>query len=290
MKRLLLCLIYYLSFILLLVSCSNKIDTNNTATTDIKQDLHPIINEKGSTTQERFNTPVGYRRTKVEDGSFQEYLRNFPLKPNKTEVKYFDGRVKKNYNVYEAVMNIDVGDKDLQQCADAVMRLRAEYLYNKKMYEDIHFNFVSGFNAKYSKWMEGYRISMIGDNASWIKKTNPSTDYKSFRKYLDIVFSYAGTASLHKELKTVKLNDMKIGDILIQTGNPYGHAVIVVDMAENNKGEKVFMLAQSYMPAQDIQILCNRNNKKLSPWYKLDSNEFISTPQWKFTRNDLKRF
>ena len=46
---------------------------------------------------------------------------------------------------------------------------------------------------------------------------------------------------------------MQIGDVLIQGGSP-GHAVIVVDMAENPAtGEKLYLLAQSYMPAQDIQ-------------------------------------
>ena len=86
------------------------------------------------------------------------------------------------------------------------------------------------------------------------------------------------------------MEDMKIGDVFIQTGNPYGHAVIVVDMAENpDSGEKVYMLAQSYMPAQDIQILVNRKNSLYSPWYLLDENS-IETPEWRFNKNDLKRF
>ncbi len=86
------------------------------------------------------------------------------------------------------------------------------------------------------------------------------------------------------------MEDMKIGNVFIQTGNPYGHAVIVVDMAENPySGEKVYMLAQSYMPAQDIQILVNRKNSLYSPWYLLDENP-IETPEWRFNTNDLKRF
>ena len=49
------------------------------------------------------------------------------------------------------------------------------------------------------------------------------------------------------------VTSMQIGDVLIQGGSP-GHAVIVVDMAENPAtGEKLYLLAQSYMPAQDIQ-------------------------------------
>ena len=72
---------------------------------------------------------------------------------------------------------------------------------------------------------------------------------------MNLIFAYAGTLSLSKELPSAAFDDMRIGDIFIQGGNP-GHAVIVVDMAKHPAtGEQLFLLAQSYMPAQDIQIL-----------------------------------
>ena len=84
---------------------------------------------------------------------------------------------------------------------------------------------------------------------------------------------------------------MQVGNVLIQSGNPYGHAVIVVDMCLNHQtGEKLFMLAQSYMPAQDTQILCNPNDAKLSPWYRLIEGLDIKTPEWRFNCFDLHRF
>ena len=59
---------------------------------------------------------------------------------------------------------------------------------------------------------------------------------------------------------------MKIGDVFIKGGSP-GHAVTIVDIAINPKtNKKVFLLAQSYMPAQEIKILKNPNNSELSPW------------------------
>jgi hypothetical protein len=70
---------------------------------------------------------------------------------------------------------------------------------------------------------------------------------------------------LEKELKPADPNDLQIGDIFIQGGFP-GHAVVVVDVALNtDNGQQVFLLAQSYMPAQDIQILQNPNDEELSP-------------------------
>lgn len=203
---------------------------------------------------------------------------------------YYSGEEKTN-KVAAAVLNFDVGNKDLQQCADAVMRLRAEYLYKTKQYELLHFNFTSGFKADYSKWRSGYRISVKGNNVNWVKTTKESELYKSFREYLDVVFTYAGTASLTKELKQITLSQMQIGDVFIKGGSP-GHAVIVVDMAVNPKtNKKLFMIAQSYMPAQDIHILINANKLSVSPWYELDETATeIETPEWTFDKNQLKRF
>lgn len=188
-------------------------------------------------------------------------------------------------------MSYDVGNKDLQQCADAVMRLRAEYLYKTKQFDALHFNFTSGFKADYSKWRNGYHIAVKGNNVSWIKTTKESTSYHSFREYLIVVFTYAGTASLTKELKQITLSQMQIGDVFIKGGSP-GHAVIVVDMAKNPKtNKKVFMIAQSYMPAQDIHILINASKSSISPWYDLvETASEVQTPEWTFEGNQLKRF
>lgn len=83
------------------------------------------------------------------------------------------------------------------------MRLRAEYLYKCKAYDQISFNFTNGFRADYAKWAEGYRISVRGNQVSWYKSKERDYSYKTFRAYLDVVFAYAGTLSLAKELKAV---------------------------------------------------------------------------------------
>jgi hypothetical protein len=67
--------------------------------------------------------------------------------------------------------------------------------------------------------------------------------------------------------------------------------VIVVDMAENKRtGEKVFLVAQGYMPAQDIHVLKNSNDGGLSPWYPLEFSETLHTPEWDFEKTELKKF
>jgi hypothetical protein len=256
-----------------------------------KQQPSLLLNATGKTVSERFIPLTGFTRVKSESNSFAAFLQNTSLKPNGTLVHYYNGIEKPN-KVAAAVLNVDVGTKDLQQCADAVMRLRAEYLYQSKQYEALHFNFTNGFNARYEKWRSGYRITVKGNTVSWIKTSKQSTSYESFREYLNMVFNYAGTASLTNELKLIRQGDMQIGDVLIKGGSP-GHAVIVVDMAVHTKtNKKIFMIAQSYMPAQDIHILVNKNNPSISPWYELNPEaQQIYTPEWVFLGNEqVKRF
>ncbi len=252
--------------------------------------VEKIIDTSGFSIKTRFNPPEGFVREMLDENSFQNYLENLPLKPHGTPVYLYNKEKKYRQNVHAAVIEMDTGKRDLQQCADAVMRLRAEYLFGQKKYGNIHFNFTNGFNATYSKWRSGNRISVKGNEVKWVSSSSESTSYKSFRKYLDMVFGYAGTWSLEKEMNKIDLAEMQIGDVFIQGGSP-GHAIIVVDMAVNKTtNKKVFMLAQSYMPAQDMHVLKKPNNKNISPWYELGSGEIIETPEWDFNRGDLKRF
>jgi hypothetical protein len=49
------------------------------------------------------------------------------------------------------------------------------------------------------------------------------------------------------------------------------------------------MLAQSYMPAQEIQILVNPNEYN-NPWYDLDFGDYLYSSEYTFTKNQLKTF
>jgi hypothetical protein len=269
-----------------LISCGQRPDNRLTASAQASNVSagEKILNEKAATLKTRFNPPPGFERKPVDDSSFAGYLRNLPLKPAGTQVKYYNGLVKYN-DVYDAVVEMEISNKDLQQCADAVMRLRGEYLYTIKAYDKISFKLTNGFAVNYAEWMKGNRVVVDGNKTYWRKKTEPSNTYQDFRKYMDFVFTYAGTLSLSKELHPQNIKDIAIGDVFIVGGSP-GHAVIVVDVAEGPSG-KMFMLAQSYMPAQETQILKNPNNASISPWYSADLEGTLDTPEWKFDTGEL---
>jgi hypothetical protein len=210
----------------------------------------------------RFKAPAGYKRVVAPSGSFAAYLQALPLKHGNAQTKTYTGAIARTDPYTAAVVDMSVGDRDLQQCADAVMRLRAEYLYKQNNYKAISFNFTSGFKCDFIHYADGYRYA----NERWVLKSKTDYSYASFMRYMTLVFSYAGTLSLEKELKAVtKADDIRIGDVFIKGGSP-GHCFIVIDVAENSGHKKQFLLAQSFIPAQNIQVLQNG-----SPWFSVNA-------------------
>jgi hypothetical protein len=145
--------------------------------------------------EDRIPVPRGYVRVAVASGGLGEWLRVLPLRPGRPEVMLRDGTPKHNQTAHHAVLDMDVGDSDLQQCADAVIRLPAEYLLRTGLHDGIHFNFTSGDTARYSDWRAGLRPVVRGNSVSWIESTSADSSYRCFREYLDTVFMYAGTLS-----------------------------------------------------------------------------------------------
>lgn len=231
--------------------------------------------------------PAGYARIPQAPGTFGAWLRKMALKKDHT-VYLYDGRRKANQEAQYAVLDISVGNRDLQQCADAVMRLYAEYLYTSGKEQQIGFHATDGTWMDYGSWRQGYRFVLQKGKLSKQRLAQPSTDRAGFMQYLQTVFAYAGTLSLSRELQTVAATrEILPGDVFIRGGSP-GHAVIVMDVARNAAGEKIFMLAQSYMPAQNIHVL--KNPAAEGPWYPASFGGKLITPEWIFSQSELARF
>lgn len=272
MKNLIAYLIGIVIFVQLSLSC---IGEPNTVVKNVKKTTTtvppPLINENGNVVKTRFNVPQGFKRVEGSTNSFASHLQNLPLKSHGSKVKHYDGTYKYNTSAYIAVVDLPIGNKNLHQCADAVMRLRADYLYSQQRYSEIEFLFVSGKRSNYNNWLNG---------------REPNS--KNYWSYLENVFSFASTLSLDKQLKKKDVSKLEVGDVFIKGGSP-GHTVIVVDKCINDKGEVKFMLAQSYMPAQEIQILVNPENPS-SPWYDLNFGKTLYSSEYTFTSDQLKTF
>jgi hypothetical protein len=228
------------------------------------------FNEVGSTVGSRFNVPEGYTRVEPNEGSFGKYLQNLPLKPHGTVARHFDGTEKNNSSAYCAVVDLPLRGNPNHQCADAVMRLRAEYLFSEKRYNEIEFLYVSGHKSNYVSYLGG--------------RTPTSNNLWS---YMCVVFQSANTYSLNNQMKSKDKDNLEIGDVFIIGGFP-GHVVIVVDKCVNKEGNVKFMLAQSYMPAQDIHVLVGDDSN--GPWYDLDFGDYLFSAEYTFSKDQMKSF
>ncbi|MEZ5844532.1 MAG: DUF4846 domain-containing protein [Hyphomicrobiaceae bacterium] len=230
--------------------------------------------------------PEGFVRLPVPTASFADWLRGLPLRPAGEPVRFFNGAVKPGGS-HVAVIDIDVGSRDLQQCADAIMRLRAEWQLATGRDRDIGFDYTGGGRVTFTRWSRGERPS--SDGRRWRRAGKPDASYASFRRYMDNVFAFAGTYSLERQLKPVADDDLAIGDVFIRGGFP-GHAVLVADVVvQPSTGERRFLLLQSFMPAQSIHVLKNPAAGD-SPWYPAKWTGPLVTPEWTFPEGSLKRW
>ncbi len=239
----------------------------------------------------RFAVPSGFTRSPARPGSFGAFLRSLPLQPTGSPVVdhrgqrlHEDGR---HPNIV-AVADLDVGTKDLQQCADAILRLHAEWRYGRGE-RDLAYRSVSGQALSYRGWLAGDRGRADGNKLVFQKIAAPREDtHALFRAWLDDVFAWAGTPSLDRDGKKVALADIEGGDFFVMSGAPFGHAVLVLDVARDTQGRVAILLGQSYMPAQSFQVLRPGGG---SPWFVIEPGAAsVETPFWKpFPVTSLRR-
>ncbi|GAB3865319.1 DUF4846 domain-containing protein [Hymenobacter segetis] len=214
-----------------------------------------------------------------------------PLRPAGTQARLFDGKLKDRQDVVAAVVDIDVPPQDLQQCADAVIRLRAEYVFSHDP-NKVHFHLTTGYDFWFSDFVAGRTFRVANEEVLPATRPAEAPTHAALARYLVPTFGYAGTKSLSRELRPVPLPQVQPGDVLIHGGAP-GHAVLVVDVAENpTTHQKYVLLAQSYMPAQSIHVLRNIDAPALGAWFAVPGPAVaeFNTPEWTFAREELKRF
>ena len=180
-------------------------------------------------------------------------------------------------------------DGDLQQCADSVIRLYGEYLWSVGAYADIAFYLTNGFLMDYPSWRDGKRLLVDKNNVSWVKKAGYDDSKENFLKYIRQVMVYAGTISLENECISTDIREVLAGDLFIYGGSP-GHCVMVVDVAEDEFGNRCFLLAQGFMPAQEFHVLKNPLHED-DPWYYVSEiQDQVITPEYAFSIDSFKRW
>ena len=181
-------------------------------------------------------------------------------------------------------------DNGLQQCADALIRIRSEYLWDVNRKDEIGFNFTSGHYCSWSEYAEGYRPKIKGNKVTFSKTAQANHSKNNFYNYLNLIYTYAGTYSLTQELnKIARLDDVQIGDLLIYPGFP-GHVMMVGDIAQNENGDQLFLFFQGNTPAQSVHIIKNVSDSSMNPWYDLEGKTSLDTPIYTFESFEFVRF
>lgn len=235
---------------------------------------------------ERIPTESGFARGAVEPDSFAAFLRSLPVAEKGTAVLSFRGQtiLAGDDPRLAAVVAIDVGDKDLQQCADSIIRMHAEWRRAVGR-GDVSYKSLSGFSMPYDRWRKGERFVLAGKDLAWTGGGRADDSRASFRGYLDNVFMWANTVGLARDAKKVAKAEVRAGDFFVLGGAP-GHAVLVLDVAVDGAGHKRALIGQGYMPAQSFHVV---RSPEGSVWHSLDGDD-VRTPFWvPFPWDSLRR-
>lgn len=248
-----------------------------------------LVNKDSITIASRVNIPKGYKRVGYTNGSFQDYLRQYKLKPFGSKIINYDDTNYYWQGGHIGVLEIPVPKNGLQQCADALIRIRSEYLWDTNRKDEIGFKFTSGHYCSWTKYAEGFRPKINGNKVTFHKTASANSSKENFYKYLNLIYMYSGTLSLYNELESVADKDLQIGDMLIKGGSP-GHIVMIADEVVNASDEKLFLLVQGNTPAQSVHLVKNLEDSNISPWYQLEDDAVTPVSNYTFSSAKFVRF
>ncbi len=217
------------------------------------------------TMEEAFPPPPG--STRVTTDAWGEWLRALPLYDRYRAVLSYDGRPMAM--AAARVVEIPVGTRDLQQCADSALRLRATWQRSTGAVPAFHYT--SGDLSSWAGWAAGTRPHVSGTHVSFVAHAAPAdASDASFEAWLMDLYTYAGTRSL--VLDTLPASAPLPGDVIVEPGSP-GHAVVILDVATD--GVRTWVLAgQGFMPAMDFHVLAG----PVGDWFPVEGADLPSYP------------
>lgn len=250
--------------------------------------IHPWLPSphEGDRLVDRFAPPPGFARVDVEEGGFAAFLRTLPLEEPGAPVRAFDGRALATPSL--AVVRLDVGERDLQQCADSAIRLYAEWLYASGRAARARFHLTSGDVVAFSRHARGERFRAAGRGIAWRAGGAKGADRRAFRAWLDDVFTYAGSLSLPRDTEPAPPSSVQGGDLFVLPGSP-GHVLVVLDVAKDAAGRSMLLLGEGFMPAQSFHVVPTLDG---GAWHALGEKDAVRVPTWPkpFPAESLRRF
>ena len=224
------------------------------------------------TIAEAFPPPAGAER--VDADAFGAWLKARRLAEPDRPVRTHDGQVVQRQGA--RVVELPLVRGDLQQCADSAIRLRAEW--QRETGQDVLFHATSGDPLAWERWGKGERPREVDNRLVWTTGHGAGT----WDGYLQKVFLWAGTRSLHAYDTVAAEGPPQPGDVLVQPGSP-GHAVVLLDVARSADATYV-LVGEGFMPAQDFHVEFGEH----AGWWRWDDG--VALPHWPLPASSLRRW
>lgn len=227
-----------------------------------------------ATTEERVNTNgVTY--------NIEEFMRSLPVRSKDAKVQLYTKEEKPNQDSHIAIFNLPVDSRNLQQRGSSMIRLYAEYYWTNHDYDNMKYHLLDNFPMEYERWAKGERLEYQNQAFNWFSSNKTGDTYETLLEYLEYYFSYTGMGSLLAESHEADVNSISVGDFFVDEKKE--NAAMVVDVAEDEDGERCFLLASGGTPAQEIEILKNPAHE--DPWYYVSElGDTFQTPDFELTK------
>lgn len=191
--------------------------------------------------------PAGYIALSYDDGSFSKFVQNLPLKKGTEIVTHKGRKVNSFYNVLAVIELPLLFRGDLEQCADYAMRLWAEYYKESEDLKSLYLFNYDGSKSYYSKAGQSYKDFLFNR------------------------FNYSNSHSIKFGGKRIEKSELRPGDLIVQNEKGgIGHVSVIFNICRNEKGEKLYLIGYSFMPAQEMHIEGASAGEGKEGWFTLE--------------------
>lgn len=212
--------------------------------------------------------PSGYERVGYADSSYSGWIQKLPIKDDNVILGY-DGEPMGSsfYNVLTVVDLPILFSQDLEQCADWCFRFRAEYFKQTGRLEQLYLFDYNGLRRYYRK------------------------SGKNINSFLSWAMSNANSYSLKKGCLAIDSAELRPGDMLVQNQRGgVGHVSVVMDVCRDGKGERLYLMGFSFMPAQQFHLEKAGTDQGQGGWFSLASYRKYLNQHFDFGEPVYRRF
>ncbi len=223
---------------------------------------------QGLTIANSIPVPRGYARTTYPPDSYSHWIQNLSLKPEPVILDYRGKSVESGfYRVYGVVQMPLLFRSNLEQCADFAMRFWGEY------------------HRATGKLKELYLFDYGG------RKKPFSQSGKSYNQFLKWAFANTNSHSLKKGCGIITAGQIVAGDMFVQNERGgIGHVSVIVDVCRSKRGESLFLVGYSFMPAQEFHIEKADVEYGMDGWFTLEGYTQYLRDNLNYGKPELRRF